>query len=437
MNRGSVKKTVMPNGLRIISEALPDRDSVTIGAWIEVGSRHEDPAVAGVSHFLEHMVFKGTESRSAKEIALALERLGGVLNAFTTREHTCYHARVLGDDLPTAVEILADLSTRAKLPAAEVVKERKVIAEEIKDVHDTPHEYIHDLFAEQIWPGHPIGRPVAGTLKTVAGTTREELRNHRQAFYRPDRIVIAASGGLKHDHLVRLVRRQFRFSPSAGRPGAFAAPNGPAPRRTVATRPINQTHVCVGMPTWSFADRRRYATLVANSVLGGGMSSRLFQTVREKRGLVYTIAAFHDSFQDTGFFAVYFACDPSQVVKAIDLVLMEMGRLARQPVPAVELHDAKSQLRGNLLLGLESTSSRMHRLARHELYLGRYIPPRETMKAIEAVRARDIVAMARDAFGTDRVALSILGPVNDKVLDHIDWDRLSPAQRRRGARKCA
>ncbi|MEW5701023.1 MAG: pitrilysin family protein [Candidatus Zixiibacteriota bacterium] len=432
MTKGRVAKTVFVNGLRIVSETLLDRDSVAIGVWVEVGSRHEEPDVAGVSHFLEHMVFKGTQTRSAREIALSLERLGGMLNAFTTREHTCYHARILGENLPQAVDVLADLATRARLPAAEVRKERKVIAEEIKDVQDTAHEHIHDLFAEQVWPGHPIGRPVAGTLETVAATTRAALGSHRRAFYRPDRIVVAASGGLAHDHLTRLVRRHFHLPRPTSPARPMASPDGLAPRRGVNARDIKQTHVCIGVPTWAFADRRRYATLVTNSVLGGGMSSRLFQTVRERRGLVYTISAFHDSFQDTGFFAVYFACDPRQVVKAINLVLAEMGRLSRQTVPPVELHDAKSQLRGNLLLGLESTSARMHRLARHELYLGRQIPPRATMKAIEGVRAAELVALAREAFTPDRVALSILGPVDEAVLDQIDWNKLGVRARRRG-----
>lgn len=428
MAADKVYKTVLPNGLRVISEPMPDRDSVTLGVWVEVGSRYEPDAVAGVSHFLEHMVFKGTPTRSAKQIALAIERLGGSLNAFTAREHTCFHVRVPGHDLPMAVDILADLSTRATLPGAEVVKERKVISEEIKDVHDTPHEHVHDLFAGQMWPGHPIGRPIAGTLATVEATTRAALQSHRRAYYRPDRVVVAASGALQHKRLVDLVRRQFRFGAKSASRMAQSPPNGLPPIRRVTGRDINQTHVVIGVPTWAFADKRRYALLVASSLLGGGMSSRLFQTVREKRGLVYTIYAFHDAYQDTGFLAVYFACDPSQVVQATDLVLAEVGRLARTQVGTVEMADVKSQLTGSLLLGLESTSSRMHRLARHELYLGDYISPKETMKSINRVSASDLTSLAREAFTTDRVALTILGPVTDTTIGEIDWGRLSPGR---------
>ncbi|HWO56715.1 MAG TPA: pitrilysin family protein [bacterium] len=425
-----VKKTQLPSGLRVITESLPDRESVSLGIWIEVGSRHEDLKVAGVSHFLEHMVFKGTPTRSAKQIATELERLGGVLNAFTTREHTCYHARILCDDLPVAVDLLADIATRATIPGAEVVKERKVIAEEIKDTQDTPHEHIHDVFAEQMWPDHPIGRPIAGSLESVRRTTRERLTQHRRLFYRPDRIVVAASGALSHNRLLALVKRHLDLPAPSVAPPLTPAVNGTQPRRAVISREINQTHVLIGFPTWPFVDKRRYAALVTTNLMGGGMSSRLFQSVREKRGLVYSIYAFQDSFVDTGFFAVYFACDPAQVVVAADLVLEELGKLRRQAIPAAELRDAQSQLKGNLALGLESTSSRMHRLARHELYLGGYVTPKQTMRSIDKVTVRDVAGVATEAFLPERAAASILGPVDQSVLDRIDWGRLDKKPRR-------
>ena len=430
MSAELVKKTVMPNGLRVVTEALPDRESVSIGVWVCVGSRHETPEVAGVSHFLEHMVFKGTPTRSAKEIAFSLERLGGVLNAFTTREHTCFHARILEDDLATAVDVLADLSTRATIPGAEVLKERKVISEEIKDTEDTPHEHIHDLFAEHIWPGHPIGRPIAGTLDTVNATTRAWLADHRKRFYRPDRILVAASGGLSHSKLMALVKKYFRFGEVSRAPVQTDAPNGRKPLRVVVGKDISQTHVVLGFPTWPFADKRRYTALVTTNLLGGGMSSRLFQSVREKRGLVYSIYAFQDALEDAGYVAVYFACDPTQVVEASNLVLAELGKLRRNKVPAVELHDAKSQLKGNLALGLESTSSRMHRLARHELYLGGHVAPKETLKSIDKVSSSDIARVSAEAFVTDNVAITILGPVDEGALSAISWDKLSPSHRR-------
>lgn len=431
MSTELVKKSTLPSGLRVVTETLPDRESISIGVWVEVGSRHESPDVAGVSHFLEHMVFKGTPTRSSKRIAIELERLGGVLNAFTTREHTCYHARILNDDLPVAVDLLADIATRAIIPAGEVIKERKVISEEIKDTQDTPHEHVHDVFAEQMWPGESIGRPIAGSLETVSETTRNWLAAHRARYYRPDRIVVAASGSLSHAKLMGLVKKHFRFEKAKSPMPEVNFVNGVLPQRMVTTRDINQTHVVLGFPTWPFIDRRRYAALVATNLLGGGMSSRLFQSVREKRGLVYSIYAFQDSFVDTGFFAVYFACDPAQVVVATELVLDELAKVNRQTVPASELQDAKSQLKGNLALGLESTSSRMHRLARHELYLGNYVTPKQTMKSIEKVTAKDIHDVAAEAFTPERVAMSILGPVDDRLLKAIDWGKLQKRRPRK------
>lgn len=425
-----VKKTTLPSGLRVITESLPGRDSISIGVWVEVGSRHESAQVAGVSHFLEHMVFKGTPTRSPKQIAIELERLGGVLNAFTTREHTCYHARVLNVDLPVAVDLLADLSTRARVPAAEVIKERKVISEEIKDTIDSPQEHIHDVFAEQMWPGESIGRPIAGSLQTVNETTRAWLASHRATFYRPDRMVVAASGSLSHASLLGLVRKHFRFERAKAPMPEVQYVNGVRPRLAVVSRDISQTHVIMGFQTWPFRDKRRYAALVATNLLGGGMSSRLFQTVREKRGLVYSIYAFQDAFVDTGFFAVYFACAPAQVVVATELVIGELGKLRNKSVPPIELHDAKSQLRGNLSLGLESTSSRMHRLARHELYLGGYVAPKQTVNSILNVKTSDITGMARDSFTPENLAFSVLGPVDDSLLGAINWDKLRSPRKR-------
>jgi predicted Zn-dependent peptidase len=319
---------------------------------------------------------------------------------------------------------LSDIATRATIPAQEVVKERKVISEEIKDSQDTPHEHVHDVFAEQMWPGESIGRPIAGSLTTVNETTRAWLAAHRSRFYRPDRMVVAASGSLSHAKLLALVKKHIHFEKSESPMPEINLVNGVQPRRMVSARDINQTHVVLGFPTWPFKDKRRYAALVATNLLGGGMSSRLFQTVREKRGLVYSIYAFQDSFLDTGFFAVYFACDPAQVVLATDLVLEELGKIGNKTIPSTEIKDAKSQLKGNLALGLESTSSRMHRLARHELYLGDYVAPKQTMKSIDKVTAADVAAIAKEAFTEDRVAMSILGPVDDRLLSSIDWGKL-------------
>ena len=426
MSKSQVKKTVLPDGLRVVTETVPTHHSVAIGIWVDVGSRYESDEIAGTSHFLEHMVFKGTPTRNAQEIALFLERLGGVLNAFTSREHTCYHARVLDEHLPDAVNLLADIATKATLPAKEIIKERNVICEEIKDVHDTPHEHVHDMFTGSLWPGQAVGRPIMGSIETVSSMTRATLADYRRRYYTADRIVVAASGGLTHDEVLRLVRKHVRF-PKAGKTTVEAAtPDALTTERLVDSRDIKQTHICLGVPTWGFSDRRRYPLLVANNLLGGGMSSRLFQTVREKRGLVYSIFAFHDFYRDAGHFGVYFACDPKNAVRATDLVFKEMAKLASTPVTATELADVKSQLKGNMILGLESTSARMHRLARHELYLGRHIPVEQTMKEIDAVTASQIMTMAREAFLSNRQALSAVGPMGNELIGRINWNILRP-----------
>ena len=422
---GKFQKTVMRDGLRVVTESLPGHHSVALGIWVEVGSRYESDSIAGASHFLEHMVFKGTTTRTAQNIALYLERLGGVLNAFTSREHTCYHARVLDAHLPEAVSLLSDIAARATLPAREVVKERSVISEEIKDSEDTPNDAVHDLYTASLWPGHAVGRPIMGSIATVTATTRGTLSDYRKKHYTADRVVVAASGGLTHEQVVRLVKRHLKFPAGPSQRVAPETPNGLRPVQMVNSRDIMQTHVCLGVPTWPFADTRRYPLLVANNVLGGGMSSRLFQTVREKRGLVYSIFAFHDFYQDTGHFGVYFACDPKQTVRAIDLVLKELGKVAATPIPGTELADVKSQLKGNLTLGMESTQARMHRLARHELYLGRHVPVERTMASIDGVRAHEVTDVAAAAFDSERVAVSIVGPVDQSIFNKVRWDNLN------------
>jgi predicted Zn-dependent peptidase len=436
LDRAKYQKTELPDGMRVVTESIPDHHSVALGIWVDVGSRYEPDAIAGTSHFLEHMVFKGTPTRNSRTIALFLERLGGVLNAFTSREHTCYHARILDEHLGDAVSLLSDIAARATLPPREVLKERGVICEEIKDAEDTPNEAVHDLYTGSLWPGHAIGRPIMGSIETVSATTRRTLTDYRRKHYTADRIVVAASGGLAHDKLVRLVLRNLKFPKAPKEPVAPETPNGLRPVRAVSSREIMQTHVCLGVPTWKFADDRRYPLLLANNLLGGGMSSRLFQSVREKRGLVYSIFAFHDFFQDTGHFGIYFACDPSQTVKAIDLVLKEMGRVIGTPIPATELNDVKSQLKGHLTLGLESTQARMHRLARHELYLSRHVPPEQTMESIDAVRPRDIAQIAGDVFSPEQVAVSIVGPVDDSVFRMVRWENLN-VKRSKSRRKKA
>ncbi|HUU47022.1 MAG TPA: pitrilysin family protein, partial [Acidobacteriota bacterium] len=272
---------------------------------------------------------------------------------------------------------------------------------------------------------------IAGSIPTVMGLTRRHLADHRRLFYRPDRILIAACGKLSHDRLVRQARQMFQFEAASEPAPDIVSPNGVTMRCGVDQRDIKQTHVCLGFPTWRFADKRRHTTLLTSSLLGGGMSSRLFQSVREKRGLVYAIYTFSDALYDTGFFGVYFACDPAQLINATNVILDEMGRLTRTAVTRAELADTKAQLRGNLLMGLESIPPRMHRLARHELYLGGHVPAEQTLRSINRIKAADITAFANEAFRPDRLAMAVLGPVQSEILTKVALEKLRPAKRRR------
>jgi len=430
------RKTVLPNGLRIISEQVRGFRSISVGVWIEVGSRHEAKERGGVSHFLEHMVFKGTRTRSAEQIALSLESLGGTLNAFTGREQTCYYARILDCHLPRAIDVLADLVVNPRLVPKDIEKERKVICEEILDLEDAPSEFLHDMFCENLWLDHPIGRPIMGNVQTVGAITRKDLVAHLRAHYGPPNVVVAAAGNVDHDYLVRLVKKYCRFTVGtaaghlSGSPkglddaGVVLPPAESTQRNLALARDLNQAHVCIGARAMPFSDKRRYVLLVLSNLLGGGMSSRLFQAVREKRGLVYSIYAFHDFFKDTGIFGVYFGTGPEQSVKAADLVFEEFRKVKKRRLTSQLLNDVKNQIKGNLTLSVESTSNRMHRMARHELFAGQYIPMEQTMSAIDRVTAGDILEFANELFATESISISMLGAVDDQTIGKLDWGKL-------------
>ncbi len=419
------KKTVLKNGLRVVTENVPGFRSVALGLWVEVGSRDETKSLAGISHFLEHMVFKGTKRRTPKEIAAALESLGGSINAFTAREQTCYFARMLDEHLPQALDVLADLLVTPRLSLRNIVKERNVICEEIHDVEDAPSDLVHDLFCENLWVGHAVGRPIMGSVKSVTKIARRDLVDHLHKNYTPAKVIVVASGSVDHERLVRLVRRHCRFAVSNGAKKPQRSPSAVPLRSVVYERDLNQTHVCLGVRAIPFLDQRRHVLLVLDNLLGGGMSSRLFQSVREKHGLVYSIYTFHDYFKDTGIFGVYFGTTPQQTIKATDLVLQEFGNLKRRLVPSNLLHDLKNQIKGNLILGLESSSNHMHRLARYEIFTGNYQSARQTMAAIDRVTAREIRDLAHEIFEPDKVVASMLGPLGQKTSAKLDWAKLN------------
>jgi predicted Zn-dependent peptidase len=408
LSEPAARSATLPNGAVVITERMPHLRSVCLGLWVRVGSRHEPAARAGVSHFIEHMLFKGTATRSAEEIARAIDAVGGTLDAFTSREQTCFYAKVLGEHLPLAVDLLADVLLHSRLDPADVDKERQVIRQEIELVEDTPDDLVHDLFAETIWGEHPLGRPVLGRRPTVEVLQREDLLGHLQTFYRPDRVVIAAAGDLEHERLLALLREAL-----AGWRGTAARLDGAPPVARPGTvnleRDLSQVHLCLGVSGLSYAHRDRYALYLLNALLGGGMSSRLFQEVREKRGLAYSIYSYQASYQDAGLFVVYAGTAPESFAQVVDLIQAECRAVAARGVDPVELKRAKEQLKGNLLLGLESTSSRMTRLAKMCLYFGRCFDLDEIIQGIEAVTEERLAAVARALFGDQAFTLTSIG----------------------------
>lgn len=418
------RKTVLDNGLRVVTERIPQVRSISIGIWINVGSRDELPKHNGISHFIEHMCFKGTKKRTAKQIADALESVGGSMNAFTSREQTCYYAKVLDEHLPTAINVLADILNNSLMSPADVEKEKRIIAEEIKDVQDSPADLVHDLFAEQIWEGHPLGKPVMGRTDTISRLLRKDLVHYMRQHYQSPQVVVAASGNVSHRKLVHLVCRQLDFSSN----GEKHTPQRRVPPvrnvRKVMARKTSQTHVCIGMPTACFRDNSRFTLLLLNTILGGGMGSRLFQSVREQCGLAYTIYSFQEFYEDTGLLGIYLGSAHQRVTQAVELVLKELKKLKNEKLPRNQLDTAKSQLKGNLMLGLESTSNRMNRLARHELFLNKYVSLDETIREINKVRVHDVTDLAQQLFTETRLAAVILGPNNSSLINKIDWSVL-------------
>ena len=408
-------RQVLPNGLVILTERMPAVKSASIGVWVKVGSRDEAPEVAGVSHFIEHMLFKGTERRSAQEIAKAIDAVGGTLDAFTSRESTCFYAKVLGEHLPLAVDILADTFLNSRLARDDIDRERQVVLQEIKMVEDTPDDLVHDLFAEAIWGDHPVARPILGQKEIVLRLSQSDVSRHMDRFYRPDRTIIAAAGDVEHDRLVDLVLRAFD-----GFDGQSIHLDPPAPVSMPAVRveerDTAQLHLCLGMDGLSHAHEDRYAISLLNAMLGGSMSSRLFQEVREKRGLAYSIYSYQASYRDCGLLVVYAGTSPESSSRVVDLIRAECARLRDEPVDPIDLQQAKDQLKGNLLLGLEGTSSRMTRLAKMEIYFQRNHELDEIIAGIEGVSADQFQALAERILRDEAFAITSIGPLPQAAL---------------------
>lgn len=395
-------KLKLDNGLTLISQNMPHLRSISIGVWVLVGSRYEKPAQMGISHFIEHSVFKGTRKRSALKIAKVLEEVGGSLNAFTSKENTCYYANILSEDLSLAVDVLADLVTGATFGDKEMEKEKLVVAEEIRDNEDSPEEYIQDEFYSALFPNHPLGFNILGTQATVQNFTRDAVENYYRKYYVPSNMIVSVAGHFDQAKLEALVTKRFRFLKAHNNrsywPSGFKTYSARAfkGRRRRISKKISQAHVCMGFPLRMTYDHlKKFEMLALNTIIGGGMSSRLFQRIRERNGLAYSIYSFLDFMYDIGLFGVYLATDKKKVDRTVEKVKDELRRLISQPIRPHELKMAKSQIKASLLFGLESTSTRMIRLAKNEIYLRRKLNVAELASRVDRMRIDDVESMAR------------------------------------------
>jgi predicted Zn-dependent peptidase len=411
-----IQITRLDNGLRIITERMPHVRSASVGAWIEAGSRHEPAALNGIAHFIEHAVFKGTARRSALEIAIESDRQGGHLNASTGQETTCFHTRVLDEHLPRALDLIADMITSPAFAPEEIERERSVIIEEIKMVEDTPDEFIHDVFTEHFWPNHALGRPISGSVATVSSFTREDVVAFVRDRYCASSIILTAAGNLDHDQVVRLAQEYFGQLP-CGSPVAVDAPVSSPALVLQQKEGLEQAHLLLGSPCPPASSPDRYAANLMSAILGDGMSSRLFQRVREERGLVYGIGSSVEAFRDTGVHEIYAGASPENIPEVVELVVAELGALKADGPTEDELRCAKEGFTVSTVLSLESTFNRMARLARHEMFYGRQIGLDEILARIEAVTRDDIVRVAHDICRGDQLAVTVLGDVDGLEID--------------------
>lgn len=414
-----VKKTVIDNGIRVISEKIPHAHSVTIGIWVASGSRDERQENSGVSHFIEHLLFKGTGRRNALQIAREIDALGGVLNAFTGREFVCYYAKVLHRFLPNVVDLLSDIFLNSIFEPEEIEKERKVILQEIGLIEDTPDDLIHDLFARKFWQGHSLGRPIIGTEQSVGALTSDIIVDYRNGTYRADDIIIAAAGKVDHNDLLALLNGLFARVP-AGKRRDSVRPALPTKKVEIVTKELEQIHLCIGTLSIPQGHPLRYEAFILNTVLGGSMSSRLFQEVREKLGLAYSIYSYMTSHSDSGSIAVYAGTSRERIHEVVEIILRELKKLKTDPLTPEELENAKEQLKGNILLSLESSDNRMTKLAKNEIYFGRHQPLKEIIKGIDRVTTESILELSGDIVSEDYLTLVMMGEMAGKAITPAD-----------------
>ncbi len=413
----NLRKTVLPNGLTVLTERMDHLHSVAMGVWIKSGSRCEPAETNGISHFVEHMLFKGTRSRTAQHIAREMDSIGGNLDAFTGKETICFNVKSLADHVPIALDILSDLVLNPIFAAPDIERERGVILEEIKIDEDNPDVLVHELFTQSFWKDHPLGKPILGTTQTVARLDQEKLFDYHSGRFHAGNMIFSAAGNLDHDAFTAAVAEKFGSLASGSTLEEQPAPT-PSARITLRNKKaLEQVQICLGVPAPHITDNNRYAALLLNTVLGGGMSSRLFQTIREERGMAYSVYSDLSPYRDTGMLCVYAGTSSGKALETVDLILAEFARLKQEPLHADELTRAKDQLKGNLLLGLESSNSRMANLARQEMYFHQFFTVEELIARVDDVDVNAVQTMAQRLFDPERIAVALLGRLDGIKLN--------------------
>lgn len=412
------RKTVLANGIRVVSEELPYVHSVALGVWVRAGSRNESEDNHGVSHFIEHLLFKGTERRSAKEIAEALESVGGVLNAFTTKEYTCFYTRVLSEHLDLAIDVLSDMLFNPRFSPEDIEKEKKVILEEIRMYEDSPDELVHDLFAQTVWPGHPLGRAILGSVESIEELTRDKVYQYYRQHYNAANIVLSAAGNFRTQELEDKLAKAFGERELPGERAPYYPPQD-QPGISINLKDTEQVQICLGTPGLAQDDKDIYALQALNNILGGGISSRLFQLIREDNALAYSVYSYHAGYVDSGLFTVYAGTSPSNFRKVVELILRQLALLKEEGVTEEELKRTKDQIRGNLLLNQENVSHRMSRLGKTELSFGRVITTEEFIANLGRVTPEDVRRVAHRLFFAENLSLTTLGPSVGEDLELV------------------
>jgi predicted Zn-dependent peptidase len=423
LSNSPIVRDVLDNGLRILTERMTQVRSISIGVWLTRGSRHESAAEGGIAHFVEHMLFKGTATRSAEDIAQAIDSIGGQLDAFTAKEYASYYIKVLDEHLPLALDILSDIVLNPAFTPDDVEREKKVVVEEIKMVEDTPDDLVHELFTQGFWENHPLGRPILGTRETVESFTSASLRDYFRKAYTPRNLIISAVGNLEHERVRDLVAAKFGGLTTDTSAVTEDAPQV-SPKILIRNKELEQSHVCLGASSYPQNHDARYSSYVLNTLLGGSMSSRLFQNVREKRGLAYAVFSGLSAYRDAGSFTIYAGCANEAVGEVVDLVVEELRGVRQNAVPEAELQRSKDHLKGSLMLSLENTASRMSHLARQEIYFDRQFGLDETLEGIERVTTADVQQVAADLFRNGALAATVLGNVNGLQIprERLDLD---------------